>query len=92
MHPLSTALFLLGYGLALPIGMRLVGVVAGQNRLALAGHQLGVVIALVGWLLRGSVVLAVVHGLWLVAARVWFSLGRPDRSGQRQPGRRSRSA
>ena len=77
MHPVSTALFLLGYGLALPIGMRLAAVVAAQHRLALAGHQIGVAIALLGWLLRGSVMLAVAHGLWLVAARIWFTLGRP---------------
>jgi hypothetical protein len=78
MHPLSTALFLLGYGLALPIAFRLVGVVARQHRVALAGHQLGIGIALVGWLLRGSITAAALHGLWLAIARIWFALGRPD--------------
>ncbi|MGF1598290.1 MAG: hypothetical protein ACFCVK_15375 [Acidimicrobiales bacterium] len=72
-HPVSTALFLLGYGLALPIGLRMVPIVAQQHRLAFAGHQVGVVIVLVGWLLRGSVGIAVIHALWLVGARIWFS-------------------
>jgi hypothetical protein len=74
-HPVSTALFLLGYGLALPIGMKMGRVVAEQQRTALAGHQIGVVIALVGWLLKGSVAFAVVHVIWLVAVRLWFQVG-----------------
>ena len=74
---MSTALFLVGYGLAIPIGMRLGHVARTGNRLALAGHQVGVVIALVGWLLRGSVALTVAHVVWLVAARIWFSVSGP---------------
>lgn len=80
MHPLSTALFLLGYGLALPIGARLATVVAGQNRLAMWGHQAGVLLAGVGWLLRGQVLMAVIHGAWLIGASIWFGLRTPRRS------------
>lgn len=84
MHPLSTALFLLGYSLALPIGSRLPSVVAGQNRLAMWGHQTGVLLAGVGWLLRGQILMAVVHAAWLIGASVWFGLKTPRRS---PPGR-----
>ena len=74
-HPVSTALFLLGYGLAIPIGLRMTTIVARQHRIALTGHQLGVVIALLGWLLRGSIVIVAIHALWLIGVRVWFQLG-----------------
>lgn len=77
MYPVTATLLLLGYALALPIGMKLPQVVAQQNRLAMVGHQVGIVIAGVGWLLKESVGLAVVHGLWLVGARIWFyAVGR----------------
>jgi len=72
-HPLSTVLFLAGYGLALPLAGRLAAIVAGQQRLAFAGHQVGVVIALFGWLLRGSFVMATLHLVWVVAARLWYA-------------------
>ena len=75
MHPVSTALFLLGYGLALPIVFRLVHIIAVQNRLAFLGHQLGMVIALLGWIISGRVAMAVIHGLWLIGARLWFLMG-----------------
>lgn len=71
-HPLSTVLFIAGYGLALPIGSRLPTIVANQQRLAFAGHQLGVLIAFVGWLSRGSFVMATLHVIWVVATRIWY--------------------
>lgn len=80
MHPVSTALFLLGYGLALPIGLRMTAIVSQQHRLAFVGHQVGVAIALLGWVLRGSVVIALIHVVWLVGARVWFQLGRSEQA------------
>ena len=78
MHPVSTALFLVGYGLAIPIGLRMTTIVAHQQRLALTGHQVGVGLALLAWLLRGSITIAIIHVLWLVGVRVWFALGAPD--------------
>lgn len=75
MHPLSTVLFLLGYSLAIPIGMRMVSIVATQHRLAVTGHQVGVILALVGWLLRGTLVIALIHVAWLVGVRLWFQYG-----------------
>ncbi len=75
MHPVSTALFLLGYGLALPIVFRLTRVISAQHRLAFAGHQLGMTVAMLAWVLSGRVVMAVIHGLWLIVARLWFATG-----------------
>lgn len=72
MHPLSTALFLLGYALALPIATRMGAIVARQQRLALWGHQAGILTATLGWLLRGSVLVAVGHIIWLIIAQIWF--------------------
>lgn len=72
MNPIATALFLVGYGLALPIGARLPTVVADQHRLAMWGHQLGILIAALGWALRGRPIMAVIHLLWLALAGVWF--------------------
>lgn len=80
MHPLSTVLFLAGYGLALPLAGRLTAIVAGQQRLAFAGHQVGVVIALLGWLVRGSFVMALLHLVWVVAARLWYA--KAERQGR----------
>jgi hypothetical protein len=71
-HPVSTALFLLGYGLALPIGTKIGAVVASQNRLAIWGHHIGLLIAAAGWLMRGQVLVAAAHGLWLTGVSVWF--------------------
>ncbi len=79
MHPASTLLFLIGYGLAIPTGSRLLAIVARQHRLAFMGHQIGVIVAALGWALRGKTILFVIHLVWLVAARVWFGLaGRPS--------------
>ena len=84
MHPLSTALFLVGYGLALPLARRLPSIVTQQRRLAFGGHQLGVLVALIGWLSRGGYTVALAHLAWLVGTRIWFGLsGRVDR---RTPG------
>lgn len=74
MHPASTALFLIGYGLALPIAARLASIVSGQQRLAFAGHQFGVLVAGLGWALRGTAALVLVHVVWLAAAYLWFTL------------------
>ncbi|MEL6981751.1 MAG: hypothetical protein AAFO29_04940 [Actinomycetota bacterium] len=72
MHPISTALFLVGYGLALPIASRLATVVANQIRLAIWGHQLGMLIAALGWVMRGGVLVAVIHLAWMAFVGVWF--------------------
>lgn len=77
-HPVSTALLLLGYGLALPIALRMTQIVARQHRIAFVGHQLGVGIALLGWALRGSIVIAVIHAAWLIGVRIWFKMGEPE--------------
>ncbi len=74
MHPVSTLFFLLGYGLALPIGAKFATIKAAQNRIALIGHQAGVGLAAVGWATRGSVAMILVHLLWLIAASIWFNL------------------
>ena len=75
---MTTALFLLGYGLAIPIAMRMTSIVAQQHRVALAGHQIGVGLAFLAWLLRGSLVIAVIHLFWLVGVRFWFQWSRPQ--------------
>ena len=79
-HPLATALLLLGYGLALPIAARLSTVVAKGNRLAIWGHQLGMLVAALGWLFRGQVLVAAAHGLWLALAYTWFEVKSPRRA------------
>ncbi len=79
MHPLSTALFLLGYALALPIAAKMSSVVERQNRLALFGHQAGIMIATLGWLFRGSIFVAVGHIAWLFVAYGWFTFFGPGR-------------
>ena len=65
MHPLSTAL---------PIAARMPAIVAKRNRLALWGHQAGVIIAAGGWLVRGRILMAVLHIAWLFMANTWFEL------------------
>ncbi|MGI9596474.1 MAG: hypothetical protein ACR2QK_09955 [Acidimicrobiales bacterium] len=91
MHPLSTALFVLGYGLAIPIAGRLPTIVAGQQRLAMWGHQAGILLAAIGWLLRGQVLIAFAHLIWLVIAYVWFEVKSPRRKRTRQSIRRGGS-
>lgn len=78
MHPASSILFLIGYGLALPILFRLGSIVKKQNGLALVGHQLGLAIATTGWLLRSKPMIAAVHVAVMIAARIWFRLGQPS--------------
>ncbi len=79
MHPLSTALFILGYALLLPIAFKMSTVVERQNRLALYGHQIGVVIVILGWAFRGAVFVAIGHGVWLVLVHLWFTYLGPGR-------------
>jgi hypothetical protein len=76
---LSTALFLLGYALAIPITLKMSVVVERQNRLALVGHQAGIMIATLGWILRGAIFVAVGHVLWLFIAYAWFTNFGPGR-------------
>lgn len=75
MHPVSTILFLFGYALTLPALTRLVAVMNERQRLPFAGHQLGMGVALIGWLLRGRWLIAGLHLTWMIGARVWFALG-----------------
>ncbi|MGH1489693.1 MAG: hypothetical protein ACRBK7_09915 [Acidimicrobiales bacterium] len=82
MHPLSTALFLLGYALAIPIAGRLPTIVAKQQRLGMWGHQLGILFAALGWLMSGKVLIAVAHGIWLAIAYAWFEAKAPRRQRQ----------
>lgn len=73
MQPASTFLFIVGYLLAVPVALKMPVVVAKQHRLAMTGHQLGVAIAMIGWLTRGSIVMAVIHLAWMIGVRLWFS-------------------
>lgn len=70
MHPASTALFLIGYGFSLPVLFRMVAVLRSGNRLALYGHQVGMLMAALGWLLRGQVGVAGLHLVWMIAVRL----------------------
>lgn len=78
-HPLSTALFILGYALLLPIAFKMSTVVERQNRLALYGHQVGVLIVILGWAFRGAVFVAIGHAIWLVLVHLWFAHLGPGR-------------
>ncbi len=69
-HPASTALFLIGYGFSLPVLLRIVTVLRSGNRLALYGHQVGMLMAGLGWLLRGQVGVAGLHLVWMIAVRL----------------------
>lgn len=55
--------------------------VSSQNRLALWGHQLGMILVCVGWVLRGQALVAVGHLIWMIIAQTWFTLagGRSNR-------------
>ena len=44
----------------------------GGKAISLVGHQLGMMIAAVGWLFRGNVIVAIAHLLWVAFASVWF--------------------
>ncbi len=48
-------------------------VVRKQNRLAMLGHQFGLLIAGLGWIVGGRPQLIWIHLLWAVAAIVWFN-------------------
>ncbi len=76
MHPLSTVLLALGYGLSIPIVARLTQLKQHRNRLAIVGHQVGMTIALVGWATRGRVVMVLIHLGWMIAVRIWFGNDR----------------
>lgn len=72
MHPLSTALFVLGYGLALPIIAKLTVLKAKRSRVGIFGHQIGITIAMVAWAVRGRPTMVVLHLVWMIAVRIWF--------------------
>ena len=73
MHPASTAVLVLGYALAIPIGFKLAAVVKERRNLAFLGHQFGMILAAVGWFMRGSTAVGVGHLLWLVGTRLWYA-------------------
>ena len=70
MHPVSTLLLVIGYGLALPVALRAGRIPTRLRRLGLAGHQMGMIIAALGWAVRSNVVLAVVHLVWALVAKI----------------------
>lgn len=82
MHPVSTLLFLFGYALAVPTLSKLRQIIAEEHRLAFAGHQIGMTVASLGWMLRGRWVIVAIHVVWMIIARVWFGLDRGG-SGER---------
>lgn len=47
-------------------------VVRTQNGMALVGHQAGVVIAGIGWIVSGRWFMALLHVVWIAGARTWF--------------------
>jgi hypothetical protein len=77
-HPLSTALLLVGYGLALPLAGRLPAIVQQQQRLAMAGHQAGMMVAMIGWISRGGYVAGAAHAVVMIGVKIWF-----DHAGRR---------
>lgn len=82
---MSTALFILGYALALPIAAKMTTIVERQNRLAILGHQIGIMLATLGWILRGAVFVAIAHGLWLAIAYAWFTYLGPNADPKKGP-------
>ncbi|MFT7599918.1 MAG: hypothetical protein ACI8TP_002856 [Acidimicrobiales bacterium] len=72
MHPASTLLFLLGYSLVLPVVFKRAALNPKRLKLALAGHQLGLALAALGWVIKGRVWIAVAHLAWAVVAKVWY--------------------
>lgn len=73
MNPIGIALLLVGYTLVVPIASRMRHVVQSQNRLALSGHQLGILVVCLGWTVGGRVPLIWIHLLWAVVAVIWFN-------------------
>ena len=69
---MSTLLFLIGYGLVVPIAAFRSRIKPKMLATAFGGHQLGLGIAALGWLLRSNVWVAAAHVAWAVVARVWF--------------------
>lgn len=76
-NPVALLLVVVGYGLAIPVATQLPKVVRTGNRLALTGHQIGVSVAAVGWLIGGRTPLLWLHLLWLLAAAIWFNWRNP---------------
>lgn len=79
MNPVALLLVLIGYSLALPIASQLPRVVRSGNRLALTGHQAGVAVAGLGWLVGGRTPLLWLHLLWLLVASIWFNWRNAER-------------
>ncbi|MFW2381771.1 MAG: hypothetical protein ACN4GZ_08450 [Acidimicrobiales bacterium] len=73
MNPIGIALLLVGYGLVIPVATKMNRVVRSQNRLALTGHQFGILIVCLGWMVGGRVPLVWIHLLWAVVAVIWFN-------------------
>ncbi len=73
MNPIALVLLLIGYVLTVPIASRMKRVVESQNRLAMSGHQFGIGIICVGWVVGGRAPLIWLHILWAVAAIIWFN-------------------
>jgi hypothetical protein len=49
-------------------------IVRGRARLAALGHQVAGWVLVAGWLAAGQPVIAAVHLVWVVVARIWFTV------------------
>ena len=73
MNPGAVVLLLLGYGLAIPIGARITHLPIKRLRVAVVGFQIGAILAGLGWALRSSPWMAVLHIAGAVGARLYLN-------------------
>jgi hypothetical protein len=73
----STALFAVGYPVAIVVIARWVPVVREQRRAWFVAHQLAVAAIVAGWALRQRWPAASVNAAWFVVAAVWYVSRRP---------------
>ena len=76
----ATALFAFGYPVSIAVILRFVPVVRERRLKWLVAHELAVAAIVAGWALRGDRRAVAINASWLVAATIWYVLGRRRRA------------
>ena len=72
----ATALFAFGYPVSIAVIVRFVPVVRERRLKWLLAHDVAVAAIVAGWALKGDRRAVAINASWLVAANVWYALGR----------------
>lgn len=79
--PVDTALFAVGYPLAVGVITRFAPIVRRRRAGWLAAHHVAMTAIIAGWALRGEATGVAINTAWLAGSSLWYAAGRRGPAG-----------